>query len=379
MFSMKKVLLILCLSALLAACGSPPLPTVTSTSAPLPTATSAPIIGPVVPIGEPEKRNLDQTVEIVSNCGLGGGTVVKHPSMTVLTNHAVEWEYGGEAGVGFTIGEGIVPFGVDFRAALDGHNIIQFEQGVQQSLAWDLPAAPNENVQYTLTWQELWQRGTIDIKLADLTIKKIDVAYRVAIQSEIVDKIVTFCGDTPANDSLVQAATVSSPTDTPQPTETPQPTLAPTNPPPTAVPPTSLPPTAVPQPTSPPQNTGLAIGQWYTSGNLSFVIDDVYFYTRIRLTYRVKNVGSSPISFQYSSYNFQVYDNLGASYPIDVTTGESRTVNLDPGEIQKIANPFYGWWDYEGNFANTAVTQVTVVVSDLSMIERAEWVIPIAH
>jgi hypothetical protein len=146
----------------------------------------ASIVGPVVPTGPSEVRGLDPTTEIVPNCGGGGATIVKHPSMSVLTSHAVEWEVGGETGIGVRVGDGPIPGGVDLSAALDTHLKGGFESGVQQSTAWDLPAEPNTVMEYTLMWREVWQPGYIEVQLEDKSIKRVNVRYRAGIQSEII-------------------------------------------------------------------------------------------------------------------------------------------------------------------------------------------------
>src|SRR5690606_21572028 len=89
-----------------------------SPSQPTEPIASAPLVGPVIPVGEAEVRDLSPTTEAVSNCGSGGGPVIKHPSMSVVTNYAVEWEVGGTTGIGVTSGEGVVPGGVNLSSAL---------------------------------------------------------------------------------------------------------------------------------------------------------------------------------------------------------------------------------------------------------------------
>jgi len=149
---------LLLIISLLTACGPASLSNSTA---------SAPVPGPLVPVGEPEIRDLGPTSETVWNCGSGGGTVVKHPSMSVVTNYAVQWEIGGTTGVGLNIGEGVIPGGVNLSTSLEGRYASSFDQGVQQGTGWDLPAEPNSIVVYTLMWREIWQRGYVDVRLAD--------------------------------------------------------------------------------------------------------------------------------------------------------------------------------------------------------------------
>ncbi len=176
--------ILLSITFLLAACGPAP------SQAP---EVSASVPGPVVPVGQPEVRDLGPTTETVWNCGGGGGTVVKHPSMSVVTGHAVEWEVGGTTGVGIHIGEGVIPGGVELSAALEGHYVTQFDQSIQQGTAWDLPAEPNTVVVYTLMWREVWQPGYVEVRLADQSVVRVNVRYRKGIQSEIVGKRVEAC------------------------------------------------------------------------------------------------------------------------------------------------------------------------------------------
>jgi hypothetical protein len=195
--------LFLILAISLAACNSAPT---------LSPSSSAPIVGPVVPVGQPEIRDLGPSTETVWNCGSGGGTVVKHPSMSVATNWAVEWEVGGTAGTGVRIGDGVIPGGVDLSVSLEGHYANKFDQSIQQGTGWDLPAEPNTVVVYTLMWREVWQPGYVDVRLADQSIVKVNVRYRTGIQSEIVGKQQQSCtGEQTSQPIPTQAPTLAQP------------------------------------------------------------------------------------------------------------------------------------------------------------------------
>ncbi|MCB8918389.1 MAG: hypothetical protein H6666_10715 [Ardenticatenaceae bacterium] len=172
-----------------------------------------PQVSPVVPFGEPEVRDLQPTIEVVSNCGGVTQPVVKHPSITVGTAHSVEWEVGGSVGVGFQIGSDLTPAKVDLNAALEGSVARDLTNSIQQGNAWDLPAEPGYIMEYTIMWRELWQRGYVDATFLDPEpeILRIDVKYRTGIQSEIVGQNATRC-DSGAGTSI---ASVTPPASTP--------------------------------------------------------------------------------------------------------------------------------------------------------------------
>lgn len=154
----------------------------------------APILGPITPTGAAEIRDLSPTTEVVSNCGAGGGTIIKHPSMSVFTNHAVEWEVGGTTGVGIVIGEGVVPGGISLASTLEGRYHTGLDQGLQQTTAWELPAEPETVVEYTVMWREVWQPAYIEITLADASVLRVNLHYRTGVQSDIIGKRVESCG-----------------------------------------------------------------------------------------------------------------------------------------------------------------------------------------
>jgi hypothetical protein len=161
---------------------------------PQPTTIAVAVPGPIVASGQQEIRDLAPTTETVWNCGSGGGTVVKHPAMSVLTNHAVEWQVGATTGVGVTIGEGVIPGGVNLSATLEGRVANKFDQGIMQGTGWDLPAETNTIVLYTLMWREVWQPGYVDVQLANQSVSRVNVRYRIGIQSEIIGKQIQRCG-----------------------------------------------------------------------------------------------------------------------------------------------------------------------------------------
>lgn len=174
---------LLLLSLLLCACSGGPTALPSS-----PTPSPTPLVGPVVPIGEPVTRDLAIRVERVPNCGGGNEPIAKRPSMSSFTTHSVEWEVGGTTGVGAVIGEGVLPGGVNLSAALDGHYITQIDVALQQSEEWDLQAGPGTVEEHTVKWQEVWQPGTIAITLAGRDVFQVNVLYRTAINSEIIEQ-----------------------------------------------------------------------------------------------------------------------------------------------------------------------------------------------
>ncbi|PIE82102.1 MAG: hypothetical protein CSA11_01665 [Chloroflexi bacterium] len=147
-------------------------------------------VGSIVPTGQQEIRDLSPTTETIPNCSGGNTPVTKHPSMTVATSYAIEWEVGGEVGAGVTIGEGVVPGGANLEGALNGAISNGLDSGIEQSSAWDLSAEPNTIREYTIMWQEVWQPGYVNIILPTGKNIQVNVVYRSGIQSDIIgDKL----------------------------------------------------------------------------------------------------------------------------------------------------------------------------------------------
>lgn len=182
---------------------------------------NGPEVGSIVPNGQPEIRDLSPTTETVPNCSGANTTTTKHPSMTVATSYAIEWEVGGEVGAGVTIGEGVVPGGVNLEGALTGAISSGLDSSIEQSSAWDLSAEPNTIREYTIMWREIWQPGFVNVILPTGENIQISVVYRSGIQSDIIGDRVLKCdgsqnivdNQTSINDGVsVPAPTVSSPT-----------------------------------------------------------------------------------------------------------------------------------------------------------------------
>ncbi len=140
-------------------------------------------------------------------------------------------------------------------------------------------------------------------------------------------------------------------------------------------PPTSTPTSIVSQ-----KNTGLSLGDWYTNGNISFIVEKVDFVPGyVRITFKVKNVGVNEISFNYSTHNISVSDNLGQIYEIDLASRESKTMNIKPGDIEQLTSANAYTWKFHGDYANMNVEYLIITVTDLSAIEKAEWTIQVNH
>ncbi len=153
-----------------------------------------PQASPVIPVGEPEIVDVGPSTEVINNCGAGGGTVIKHPSRTMISSHAVEWQVAGQAGIGTYIGDGVIPGGVNLRAGLEGRYVSAITEGVQKGIDWELPAEPNTVVEYTLMWREVWQPGYIDIRAGGQSFQ-VNVRYRTDIRSDIMGKRLQECGE----------------------------------------------------------------------------------------------------------------------------------------------------------------------------------------
>ncbi len=142
----------------------------------------------------------------------------------------------------------------------------------------------------------------------------------------------------------------------------------------------------VPKPTSTPiiiatqKNTGLSLNEWYTSGNISLVAEKVEFVQNgMYITFKTKNVGVHDISFNYSTHNINVTDNLGQNYVIDRASVDNSSLSIKPGDIEQLHSAFSYTWEFHGDYTNMAVEYLTIIVTDLSAIERAEWTIPVYH
>lgn len=212
----KHMIFIIALSILwLTACGSQKDEPGANADGQLSSESQAPRVSSVVPFGEPEIRDLQPTIEVVSNCSGITEPIVKHPSLSTASSNSVEWEIGGSVGVGLDIGSDLAPAKVSLEAALEGRVARDLTNSIQQGNAWDLPAEPGYIKEYTIMWREVWQPGYIDATFFDPEpdILRINVAYRTGVQSEIIGENATRCSETPeiAEEPPVQQATLSAP------------------------------------------------------------------------------------------------------------------------------------------------------------------------
>lgn len=168
-------------------------------------STNAPatVVGAFIAEGAIEYRELNPTVERVRNCDGSSQPVIKHPSLAVMTAHGIEWKVGVHTGVGVNIGNGPVPGGVNLSVAFDSSLANSLDSGIEQAIAWDLPADPNTIVEYTLTWNELWQPGYVEVRSANGNMMTVNISYRTGIKSEIVDTKKMLCNTQEEDQSVV--------------------------------------------------------------------------------------------------------------------------------------------------------------------------------
>jgi hypothetical protein len=312
--------------------------------------------------------------------------------MTIVTSHTIEWEVGGEIGVGVTIGEGVIPGGVNLSAAFDSHIISGNQSGIEQSAAWDLPAEPNTIMEYTLAWRELWQPGSVEVQLADQSIMSVNVRYRTGIQSDIIGQRQLNCE---GSVEVLPTSELQSNTPTPPP----QPATIETFPTVAEIPPTSTP---IPIPTSIPNTLPgiiLEIGQtWYQDGAEVTVreptpwTDDSPYAPedqRSGMSFRLFFTNHKPqdISITYSGdFNFTAVDNLGRQLVIsDVWPGvvasscHEQTRIIPVGQTINLGCRDYSYILAFVDIGNPAITEIIFTVTGVSSIHEARWRIPIYH
>ena len=191
-----------------------PAPTPTLPPAPTATATPLPSFGPFIPLGEPVHRNLGTSTEVVRNCVPGAvDPIVKTPSRSLIASHNVEWSVAGTAGIGTSIGGGVLPVEVNLDVSLTTTYGQGYSETTERGTGWQLPAKPNTIVTYILAWGEKWQPGFVEVRLWNQPVIKIDVFYRTDVTSEIVAEDAQDCDGTRTEEPV--------PADTPIPLNTP--------------------------------------------------------------------------------------------------------------------------------------------------------------
>lgn len=164
-----------------------PEPSPTPPFTPTPTATPLPSFGPFIPLGQPVHRNLGTSTEVVRNCVPGAvDPIVKTPSRSLIASHNVEWSVAGTAGIGTSIGGGLLPVEVNLDVSLTTTYGQGYSETTERGTGWQLPAKPNNIVTYILEWGEKWQPGFVEVRLWNQPAIKIDVFYRTDVTSEIV-------------------------------------------------------------------------------------------------------------------------------------------------------------------------------------------------
>lgn len=182
-----------------------PEPSPTPALPPSPTATATPLpsFGPFIPLGEPVHRNLGTSTEVVRNCVPGAvDPIVKTPSRSLIASHNVEWSVAGTAGIGTSIGGGVLPVEVNLDVSLTTTYGQGYSETTERGTGWQLPAKPNTIVTYILAWGEKWQPGFVEVRLWNQPAIKIDVFYRTDVTSEIVAEDAQDCDGTRTGEPL---------------------------------------------------------------------------------------------------------------------------------------------------------------------------------
>jgi hypothetical protein len=136
----------------------------------------------------------------------------------------------------------VLPVSIDLSTVLEVADQTKLEQILQQSVTWDLSAAPDEIITYTLSWEELWQPAYIDITFGNQVVRRVTVNYRTGIRSNIISATKKSCegGQVVEPVTVAPAATLDSQNILP-PLGTSSPDVVPTTVPSTSLPEPSLP------------------------------------------------------------------------------------------------------------------------------------------
>ncbi len=121
----------------------------------------------------------------------------------------------------------------------------------------------------------------------------------------------------------------------------------------------------------------------YSKGNVSLCLFVAKFLnpSAFEVELKIKNIGSNVINFSYGASNVAVVDNLETRYSLSTIgqQGLQGSLMLNPGETSSLYNAGIWSWYFTGDFANPSVTNLTIIVTDVSTIDRAEWVFPVFH
>jgi len=190
--------------------------------------------------------------------------------------------------------------------------------------------------------------------------------------------------DQPTTEPTAAAPTPSPPpTNPPAATYTPYPTptLYPTHTPyPTEVPPTSIPSPTVVEIT--PSDAVLEVGEWWKQDGVWLRIADVEFTESgwIHMGLELWNKTGQMLLFEWSpDQNTKLTDNVGNKYEEDCRTRALATEKYAIAERRNLFMPGCGEsTDYRGDgYFSASVTELTLVMSDISRIDHAEFRIPV--
>ena len=184
---------------------------------------------------------------------------------------------------------------------------------------------------------------------------------------------------------VTPSPTAVAPTLTATPTEPPIPTTKPT---PTASLTATPADTPIPTATSTPETsddtpagTILEIGEPWTKEGLRITLVSISWgETALVIPMEVKNRSGNVILFEWSEENFVLVDNLGNRHANNcgsgresLAAGETYQIPCGP-TIWKPPLKWSGGWWFDQN-----VTDLTLVVTDLSRINEAKWHISVPH
>jgi len=218
----RAIWYILLLSSLLmiflSSCSQPPTivagtPTTTTTTTP----PQEYALGPFIPVGDKIERIVATTTEPVRNCAGHNEPIIKEPSRSTTSSHSVEWSVGGQTGVGATIGEGVIPGGIDLTSSIALTTGKRDIESVTTGNGWQLPSPPGEITTYFIEWKEIWQPGYIEVRVGDKVLYKIDTLVRLEVNSRIVGENSEPCKNSDSSPTEATIPGLSTDPTSPQP------------------------------------------------------------------------------------------------------------------------------------------------------------------